>query len=494
MKKIIFTSALFVISFHLKATTWHVGPTQTYTMPSQLVNLVQDNDSVLIDGGVYLNDASKWTKKNLAFIGLGTGNNRSILRYTGNIPNGKGIFVFESPGLSDNPYIENIVFDGAQVSDANGGNGAGIRFQARHLTVANCKFMNCQNGILEGNINVNDSYIKISDSEFENNGYQLPNDPTFSGYEHHIYISASALVFEMSNCYLHHPRGQANSIKTRGQINVIEYNLIDEGDTGFGSYELNIAQGGACMIRGNVFIQGPSGANHNIVGYDAATNPDQNFYFVNNTVINKYIGNSKVFNIVPNNGIDLFVVYNNIFASVPGATNTIFASNTPSVLDSLSNAYSTDYTTFGFTNPSVNDYSLTSSATNSIDEGTIYIQQPSGQPILPYFSYNSFDSPLDARTINGTNIDIGAYELPSQVGLSTAELANTILYPNPTEGTIQIESEDKIKRIEVFSVDGKILATFEEPTRAIDLTQSGIFLVKLTHVNKPFSFHKIWVK
>src|SRR5205085_234987 len=116
-------------------------------------------------------------------------------------------------GTCDNPYLENIVFDGARVSDNDGGNGAGIRFQAVNITVNNCKFTNCQNGILEGNGGVSTSNVIILNSEFQNNGYQLPNDPTFSGYEHNIYISASADTLVVKNCYFHHPRGQANSLK-----------------------------------------------------------------------------------------------------------------------------------------------------------------------------------------------------------------------------------------------------------------------------------------
>ena len=174
---------------NVTATTWAVGASQTYIMPSAVKNLVQDGDTIYIDGGIYLNDATKWSKKNLKFIGLGTVSNRTILQYSGDIPNGKGIFVFETPGTTDNPYIENIVFDGAQISDGNGANGAGIRFQANNITVNNCKFINCQNGILEGNGSVTTSNIVIQNCEFENNGYQLPNDPSHSGYEHNIYIS-----------------------------------------------------------------------------------------------------------------------------------------------------------------------------------------------------------------------------------------------------------------------------------------------------------------
>ena len=137
---------------------------------------------------------------------------------------------------------------------------------------------------------------------------------TYSGYEHHIYINASTDTLIVENCYFHRPRGQANSLKTRAQRSYILYNLIDEEATGYGSWEINIAQGGLNIIIGNTIIQGSAGANHGIIGYDAATNPLEDFYFVNNTVINQYAGNIKYFNTVPASGINTFKIYNNIFA------------------------------------------------------------------------------------------------------------------------------------------------------------------------------------
>src|SRR3954467_2361430 len=98
---ILFTHAAF-------STAWNVGAGRTYTKPSQVATLVQNGDTIYIDGGIYANDAVKWTKKNLVFIGLGTAGNRTTLQYSGDIPNGKGIFVFETAGTCDNPYLENI--------------------------------------------------------------------------------------------------------------------------------------------------------------------------------------------------------------------------------------------------------------------------------------------------------------------------------------------------------------------------------------------------
>ncbi len=440
------------------AGTWHIGSTQTYTLPSQVKNLVQDGDTILIDGGIYTNDATKWTKKNLKIIGLGTGDNRTILQYNDEIPNGKGIFVFEIPGTSDNADIENIVFDGARVSDNDGGNGAGIRYQANNLTVNNCKFMNCQNGILEGHGSVSTSNVIIINSEFYNNGYQLQDDPNFSGYEHNIYISASADTLEVMNCWFHHPRGQGNSLKTRAQRSFILYNLIDEEATGYGSWELNIAQGGLNVIMGNVIIQGPAGANHGIVGYDAATNALEDFYFVNNTVINTFGGNDKYFNVAPSSGINTFKIYNNIFASVPGANNTFISGNIPAVLDSSHNIVTGNYLTLGFTDPSASDYSLTAVSTSAINQGTNAGNTNTGFSLTPVNMYQSNTEPLLPRTIIDGNIDIGAYEYGVTTGIENQLAEDIFIYPNPSSGKINLDFRrpgDNNLSLTVFDVRGR---------------------------------------
>ncbi|MEP6645724.1 MAG: T9SS type A sorting domain-containing protein [Saprospiraceae bacterium] len=435
--KHLFLPLIFILPFCTsRAGVWHVGTSRNYTLPSQVKNLVQENDTIFLDEGIYLNDATKWTKNNLHFIGLGNG---AILQNNINIANGKGIWVFESPGSSDNAYLENIIFDGAQVSDDDGGNGAGIRFQANNLTVNHCKFMNCQNGILEGNGSVSTSNVIILNSEFENNGYQIQNNPQFSGYEHNIYISASADTLLVMNCFFHHPRGQANSLKTRAQRCFILYNLIDEEDEGFGSWELNIAQGGLNIIMGNVIIQGTSGANHGIISYDDAINSLEDFYFINNTVINKFGGNTRFFNISPSGGINTFKIYNNVFASVPGANNTMISGNIPASLDTSHNVWFADFQSIGFTDPANNDYSLTKEATSLINNGTIAGSTNTDYSLTPMNMYLSLENDLATRTVLGGAIDIGAYEYQGTTSVQESETPFPIcVFPNPFLSTFEV--------------------------------------------------------
>src|SRR5215475_13138788 len=70
---------------------WHVGPTETYKAPSDVVGLVRDGDIVEIAAATYKCDQSvRWTANNLTLIGVG---GRAVLDATGcSIRGGKGIW------------------------------------------------------------------------------------------------------------------------------------------------------------------------------------------------------------------------------------------------------------------------------------------------------------------------------------------------------------------------------------------------------------------
>lgn len=430
---------LLATQLSVNAFTWKIGAAQTYTSCSSIVNLVQNFDTIKIDGGVYLNDPVQWTKNNLVFIGLGTGTNRSIMKWTGgDIANGKGIWVFGNAATTGSITIDNVVFEGARVSDANGGNGAGIRYQAKNLTIRNCLFSGCQNGILEGG-SYTGSHISIQNTEFNNNGYEVTGG-VHSGYEHAIYISAQTDSLLVRNCYFHDPRGEGNSVKTRAQKSYILYNRIDEAN-GKGSWEINIAQGGLSVIIGNTIIQGPNSINRGMISYDAATNPIEDFYFINNTVINKFPGNFKYFNVTPTSGINKYKVYNNVFSTITGANLTAFISGTLGVaMDTLANRILPNYTTVGFVNPTAGNFQLTSSAisliNNSVNAGTA----SNGYNLNAIFEYVNFNSPLAPRSVSGPASDIGAYEFLIPTSLAeNGGLASLVCYPNPATDVLTVD-------------------------------------------------------
>lgn len=470
----------FIIPINLIAHTWYVGATRTYTLPSQVSSLIADGDSILIDSGTYLNDAVQWSHKNLTFIGQGT--NCTILKWdqssAGYISNGKGIWVFGAPGICDNPKILNIVFDGAQVSDADGGNGAGIRFQANYITIDNCKFTHCQNGILTGGSSGPNAII-IKNSEFAYNGY-TGADGSLVGYEHNMYIGADADTFLLENCYIHDIQGQGNEIKTRAQNSFILYNLVDEGN-GSGSWECDIAQGGLTLVLGNIFIQGHNSANHGMIGWDAATNITEELYFVSNTVINQRPGSGEYFYISPSSGISLIKIYNNCFATISGSSfSWMLGSTGGASIDTSGNYISTDYNTLGFVNPvyPISNYNLTSASTELIDKGVLAGTASNGFSLTPVFEYVSCQSPLSSRYITGSGIDIGAYESETITSFNNynSYSENFEIIPDKEDETITVsfdkQPEQNYKLI-LTDVTGKIILKKDNTNAKVMKFSSG---------------------
>ncbi|MBA2610939.1 MAG: hypothetical protein H0U95_03140 [Bacteroidetes bacterium] len=65
MKTNLLFAVVFLITNMLNATIWHVGASQTYTMPSQVSTLVNHGDTVNIDAGIYNSNVCAWNKNNL---------------------------------------------------------------------------------------------------------------------------------------------------------------------------------------------------------------------------------------------------------------------------------------------------------------------------------------------------------------------------------------------------------------------------------------------
>jgi len=93
-----------------------VGPTRTYTMPSQVAGLVSDGDTVDIDAGTYSNCAT-WNRNNLLLRGVG-----GMAHIKDVVCSGKGIWNFNGNNIT----VEYVEFSGAANPSLN---GAGIRGQ-----------------------------------------------------------------------------------------------------------------------------------------------------------------------------------------------------------------------------------------------------------------------------------------------------------------------------------------------------------------------------
>ena len=72
------------------------------------------------------------------------------------------------------------------------------------------------------------------------------------------------------------------------------------------------------------------------------------------------------------------------------------------------------------------------------------------------------------------------------------------VYPNPVvDGSLQIKADVKIEKIEIMSIVGEIVFSQElEPLHIVRLNldlQTGIYLVKISFVDKSSSTKRIWV-
>jgi parallel beta helix pectate lyase-like protein len=185
---------------------------------------------------------------------------------------GKGIWVPKGK----NTFVENIEFSGATVPDQN---GAGIRQDGMGLTVRNCYFHDNENGILESN--VPGSNIVIEFSEFARNGFG-------DGQSHNLYIGhAASLLFRFN--YSHDAK-EGHLLKTRAAVNYILYNRLTE-ESGTGSYETDVPNGGTTYFIGNLIQQGQSTHNSTIFTYLEegvhSRNPGKDLYVINNTFVNQ---------------------------------------------------------------------------------------------------------------------------------------------------------------------------------------------------------------
>lgn len=232
-----------------------VGSGQEFQTISAAVAASHNGDLILVQAGTYTNDfADISTQVTIAGVG-GMVN----LVATEALPNEKGIFVVDA-----NVTIDNLTFSGAAISDNNGGNGAGIRYQGGAMVLNNDAFIGNQEGLLAGAVDgLPVNTIAINHSTFDNNGQSSgPN----AGYTHNCYIStgvtsftATGDIFERANV--------GHELKSRAETNVITGNVFYDGPTGTASYDIDLPNGGADTISGNIIEKGPNSPNNAMVHF-----------------------------------------------------------------------------------------------------------------------------------------------------------------------------------------------------------------------------------
>ena len=480
LRPLLFTFLLCFLLPVSHATTWHIGPTRTYSYCSQVAGQVQNGDTILIDAATYVNDPQViWNKSDLYIAGIG-GRPRleagSII--ANDMSNGKGIFVISG----SNVHVHNIEFARAVVQDNN---GAGIRQEGANLWVSNCRFDSNEMGILGGNIA--NCKTTVEYCEFVHNGSIF--NP---GYQHNIYINhIDSLVFRFN--YSHDAIAEGHELKSRATYNFILYNRI-ANETGDDSRTIDLPNGGTSVIVGNIIEQGPNSANSNVLGYGLeglTNNAPHHLFCCNNTFINKKANGSFI---QVANGMDTLFVKNNIFAGPrPGGLLV----GTPTVLDSSNNAINSDLNVFGLVDVAGYDYHLLSDAP-VIDKGVMLTGSVLGHPLQPILEYKD-TCYYTSREVSGT-IDIGAYEFATTLATTENSFGEITLFPNPASGAVQIllvEQAYKVSVAQLINNHGVVVRTqkLQPGNNAMDITGliSGVYYI-LVVLDKHREVRKILIQ
>lgn len=260
------SAALFLaIAATAPAATLKVGPNQQFARPSQAIHAAQDGDTIEIVAGVYPGDVATIRANKLTIRGVGSG--RAKLPASGKDAGGKAIWVVAGNDLT----VENIEFSGARVRDRN---GAGMRAEGKNLTVRNCRFYDCENGVLGGN-----GEMLFEHCEFEHCG------PVSNPATHSLYIGASCtkLVFRYNYST---DVIEGHLLKSRAKESWLLYNRISD-EKGSGSAVADFPNGGVVVVVGNLMHKGIRGNNSRVIAYgmEGVKHERNALCVVNNTMI-----------------------------------------------------------------------------------------------------------------------------------------------------------------------------------------------------------------
>jgi hypothetical protein len=195
----------------------------------------------------------------------------------GQAAEGKALWVVRGSTLR----LRGLAFSGVRVADRN---GAGIRFEGGTLALQDCRFEDCENGLLSGNDGVSELWLQ--DCHFDRNG-------AGDGRTHHLYVGAIARLTVLG-CHFGGVR-VGHLLKSRAHVSdVIGNRLSDDG--GSASYELEFPNGGQVRALGNLIRQGPATRNPVLVSYGAEglQGPAHRLDLVHNTLVNERPGDDAV--------------------------------------------------------------------------------------------------------------------------------------------------------------------------------------------------------
>jgi hypothetical protein len=264
--RLLLAAGLMIAGQGAGATVITVGPAGQFSSIGAAVNFANADatpDTIQVAAGTYQNDFAVVSQP----VTIEAVGGPVILSATVPPPNLKGIITTTS-----SLTVDGLTFQGAAISNSDGGNGAGIRDQspgAASLIVMNSKFIGNQDGILTAGSG-NQETVQILNSQFINNGN--PSDP--GGQEHALYVGDALSLLVSGSLFCgtaigHDIKSRAASTTVTGSQIFIGTNSgapagCDVGSTSFG---IDITQGGQASISGTQLFQGDANQNGAMVSY-----------------------------------------------------------------------------------------------------------------------------------------------------------------------------------------------------------------------------------
>jgi hypothetical protein len=219
---------------------------------------------------------------------------------------------------------------------------------------------------------------------------------------------------------------------------------------GTSSMNIDLPNGGASYIIGNLIMQGPLSENSAMVtfGLEGLKNADNRLYVVNNTFVNR---RSKSRYVVIQDGTIEAKVINNIFTGNEAETNMVIGNATL-----LSNLQMNNIDGVKFIDESNYDYGITWYSP-ALDAGIDPGSSSDGNTLFPFAQYKH---PMDSvPRIFHESIDAGAYEYAEPDGINDSrELPGSVkLIINSTAYNSKVPTGTEIKYVKIYDYAGNLI-------------------------------------
>jgi hypothetical protein len=304
---LLISASVLVSCISAQAATLTVGAGQGFTTLSSAVASATAGDTINILAGTYV-DQTATINKALTIQSVG---GAAIFTQSANseLANLKGFLVIDASAT-----IIGLTFQNASISDANGGNGAGIRYQSGDLVIRNSSFIGNQDGILATPNVFGTGTLTVANSLFSFNGQ---SSSALAGQEHAIYANYLSVLTVTDSIFEGTQSG--HDIKSRAATSIVTGNTLDDGVTGTTSYAADFSNGGNVTFTGNQVTQGANTQNNTMITYGAEglVYADNQFLVTNNSFSNTASNATGVANRA---GSVLADVSCNSFTNVPTPT------------------------------------------------------------------------------------------------------------------------------------------------------------------------------